>query len=491
MASSEDTATDSRAASGGRAAVSLGNMKVSEQGLALIKAFEGYRPVDRVLVTGTRVAGHGHRVAGDGPLAVSRAEAHRLLLDDLAPFEDMVNENVFSSVTQGQFDALVSLAFNIGPRAFLDSDALRAVNAGRPLDAANAFDQWRRARVAGETFVIDALVRRRTAEKAMFLRPGEGASQPRAPGSDLEPTVDGSVPSELEGPTLGRTEAGRLVGDAPYELARLITDLPGTGRRRDDGPVGELAESVTVVARGAAAEELVDLDIVDGGGADAGPDESAFGELDEVIANDAVPVSPIAEAAEELRGRLDALIDAPETEGEAGEDWPESLIRPAGDELSPEEVEDLFEDPDSRVVAFPARADVPELEGPEVAGEVVGEEPAVAAPVMDTPVTDTPVIDTLVQDEAVRVRALPEAEPEFAGVNGRVERREGGWPFVVLMVLGGGLFGAGAMAWRRGVERVGGLDGELVSVGAMMVGALLLLGGLFYLLKTLLDGEEV
>ena len=458
--------------------LAIGEMAVSERGLRLIKAFEGYRPVDRVLVTGTRVAGYGHRVVDEGPLAVSREEAHALLLRDLAPFEDMVNENVFSSVTQGQFDALVSLAFNIGPRAFLESDVLKAVNAGRPLDAANAFDQWRKAEVAGQAYVIDALVRRRTAEKALFLRPAEGASQPRAPGSDLEPERDGAVLGELDGPTLGRTEAGKLVGDAPYELSRLITDLPERGRRRDDGPLGELAESVTVVRPESSG--LVDLELTE----ELADDETVFAELDEVIApdaegvaNDALPASPIAEAAEEIRGRLDALIDAPETEVEAVDvEFPESLIRPVGDEVETGELpaDDLFADPDARVIAFPARTEAP-------------------TPVAEPQSAPTVVIDTLEQDEAVRSRDMPALrEGDWNGTVGTPERRdETGWPFVALITVGGALFGAGAMAWRRGVDTVAGLDGPLVSLAAVMVGGLILLAGLLYLLKTLLEGDEL
>ena len=460
--------------------LAIGEMGVSERGLRLIKAFEGYRPVDRVLVTGTRVAGYGHRVMDEGPLAVSREEAHMLLLHDLAPFEDMINENVFGSVTQGQFDALVSLAFNIGPRAFLDSDVLKAVNAGRPLDAANAFDQWRRAEVAGQTYVIDALVRRRTAEKALFLRPGEGASQPRAPGTDLEPSRDNAVPGELDGPTLGRTEAGKLVGDAPYELSRLITDLPERGRRRDDGPVGELAESVTV-ARPVVAE-LVDIELTE----ELAEEDTVFAELDEVIAadgevaNDALPASPIAEAAEEIRGRLDALIDAPETDAEVADvEFPESLIRPLGEDGGEDDAgevpgDELFEDPNAKVIAFPSRTEEPTLFAEPV------EEPAV-------------VIDTLEQDEAMRSRDRALAlDGNWAGTVGTPERRDGaGWPFATLIMVGGALFGAGAMAWRRGVETVAGLDGELVSLAAVLVGGLILLAGLLYLLKTLLEGDEL
>jgi len=110
------------------------------------------------------------------------------LKDDLAPFIDMINENVHAPLSQSQFDALVSFAYNIGPKAFLQSDTLRALNNGRPLDAANGFDIWRKSEIDGKTYVVDALMRRRTAEKALFLRPeGRPVS---APSVDLPPVQD-------------------------------------------------------------------------------------------------------------------------------------------------------------------------------------------------------------------------------------------------------------------------------------------------------------
>jgi len=164
---------------------------VSDMGLKLIKAYEGYRPVDRMLVSGHRVIGYGHRVLDEETKFLSKSEAESVLKTDLAPFEDMINENVHAPLTQSQFDALCSFAFNIGPKAFMQSDTLRALNNGRPLDAANGFDIWRKSKIDGKVYVVDALMRRRTAEKALFLRPeGRTLSAPRV---DLPPVSDEAV----------------------------------------------------------------------------------------------------------------------------------------------------------------------------------------------------------------------------------------------------------------------------------------------------------
>ena len=170
-------------------------LSISEVGLRLIKAYEGFRPVDVELVSGQRVAGYGHRVMGGENIHLTEKKAETLLKRDLAPYEAMINDSIFAPLTQSQFDALCSLAFNIGPKKFLESDVVRALNNGRVLDAANGFDVWRKGQINGESYVIDALVRRRTAEKVLFLRPT--LRSVRAPRVDLKTTADDA----LEGQT--------------------------------------------------------------------------------------------------------------------------------------------------------------------------------------------------------------------------------------------------------------------------------------------------
>lgn len=173
-------------------------LSISDTGLRLIKAFEGFRPVDRELVTGVRVVGYGHRLDSDDPVHMSRREAEEQLLQDLELIEEMVNDEVHAPLSQGQYDALCSLAFNIGPEAFRASDIVRAMNNGRVLDAANGFDVWRKATISGKTYVVDALMRRRTAEKSLFLRNEPAVPAPSAllipqadPFAPLGPTDDG------------------------------------------------------------------------------------------------------------------------------------------------------------------------------------------------------------------------------------------------------------------------------------------------------------
>ena len=163
-------------------------LSISDLGLDLIKTFEGFRAEERRLVTGQRVIGYGHRVYGDSLPNMTEEEAEAQLKADLITIEKAVNEEVYAPLTQSQFDALCSLAFNIGLKPFRTCQVLQALNNGRVLDAANGFDVWRMATIGGRTYVVDALVRRRTAEKALFLKtdpilPAGGASLP--PSEDL------------------------------------------------------------------------------------------------------------------------------------------------------------------------------------------------------------------------------------------------------------------------------------------------------------------
>jgi lysozyme len=142
----------------------------SVSGLTLIQQYEGFRAEPTRLPDGNWVVGYNHVRVGEPGEPVNENEATQLLTLDVAPYEKLVNERVGQPLSQGQFDALVSFAFSVGGEAFEQSQVLRRVNAGDFVAAACALDAWRKADVGGETVVVDCLVRRRAAEKALFLR---------------------------------------------------------------------------------------------------------------------------------------------------------------------------------------------------------------------------------------------------------------------------------------------------------------------------------
>lgn len=93
-------------------------------------------------------------------------QAHEYLAHDMIEFEKTVNDSVKVPLSQNQFDALVSLTYNIGSTAFKNSTLLKKLNAKDFTGAADQFLVWNK----GGGKVLKGLVRRREAERALFLK---------------------------------------------------------------------------------------------------------------------------------------------------------------------------------------------------------------------------------------------------------------------------------------------------------------------------------
>jgi GH24 family phage-related lysozyme (muramidase) len=214
---------------------------VSESGLAFIKAHEGFRARAAKLPDGRWLIGYSSvdEVGEDGA-EIAQAEAEERLLKDLAPVEAALNALVFAPLSQSQFDALASLGFSIGVEALRASGVADALNDGRPIDAAKVFDAWTHASVGGEVRVVDALVRRRAAEKAMFLAPDDG---PVAASSALLRPVATASFERASSASRGAS------GPDPALIARLNRILPEPPADMDEsvrvttGRVTELGEA--------------------------------------------------------------------------------------------------------------------------------------------------------------------------------------------------------------------------------------------------------
>lgn len=163
--------------------------RVSRAAIDLLKRFEGYRQTAAQLPDGRWTIGYGHTLTAREGAEVSESDAEALLLYDLISVAHAVNENLFAPVSQNQFDALCSFAFNIGLDNFRRSQVLKRLNSGAMVQAACAMELWRKADFQGERIVVDSLVRRRAAEKALFLTPAGDAWVP-APSPVLRPLVD-------------------------------------------------------------------------------------------------------------------------------------------------------------------------------------------------------------------------------------------------------------------------------------------------------------
>ncbi len=110
--------------------------------------------------------GYGHVCNKDHPSILPEA-AVALLTADVKRFGESVEEQLDPAIriAQHEYDALVSFAFNLGINALAGSTLLKKVNGGDFDAAANEFGRWNKS----GSKVIMGLVKRRAAEKAMFV----------------------------------------------------------------------------------------------------------------------------------------------------------------------------------------------------------------------------------------------------------------------------------------------------------------------------------
>ena len=220
----------------------LSRHRVSRGSLELLKRFEGYRRTAAQLPDGRWTIGYGHTLTAREGADVSETDAEALLLYDLIAVAHVVNEYTFAPITQNQFDALCSFAFNIGLDNFRRSQVLKRLNAGAVVQAACAMELWRKADFEGERIVIDALVRRRAAEKALFLTPAGDAWVP-APSALLRPVIDRDALDLV--PLQRPAEIGTSMEGDQVVARREDTPAPGAPLETPVLAVTVAAEAVT------------------------------------------------------------------------------------------------------------------------------------------------------------------------------------------------------------------------------------------------------
>ena len=204
---------------------------ISARGLALIQELEGFQAEPKQLPTGGWVVGYSHVRAAEPGEAVNENDAVTLLASDLAAFENLVNTLVTQPLTQTQFDALVSFAFSVGAEAFGRSQVLRRVNGGDYVSAACAMDAWRKSDVGGELVIVDALVRRRTAEKALFLQELPKVAAPSVfvrPQLDHAASILGAPVTYAPVPEVGTIAPPQPKPEPAQRLAEILKSEPAT-----------------------------------------------------------------------------------------------------------------------------------------------------------------------------------------------------------------------------------------------------------------------
>ncbi len=129
-----------------------------------VKQFEG-RELKAYRCSANRLTiGYGHTKGVQEGDEISPAEAEQLLVEDLAAIADDLNRLVNVPVSESQYIALLSLAFNIGGTALKKSTLLFHLNHKRYDEAAEEFDKW----IYAGGKVSEGLKRRRAAERKLF-----------------------------------------------------------------------------------------------------------------------------------------------------------------------------------------------------------------------------------------------------------------------------------------------------------------------------------
>lgn len=183
----------------------MSTLRTTAAGIAIIKEFEGFVGKAYLCPAGVWTIGYGHTSAAGAPAVVkgqliNRQRAEEILRNDIDRFEDQVEALIAKAKVNvtypHEFDAMVSLAFNIGVGAFAKSTVLKRYLRGDKAGAADAFLAWNKATVKGVKKVLPGLNRRRQAERALFLGDRRVAEATAA-------IVDGGeMPRKVSAPTL-------------------------------------------------------------------------------------------------------------------------------------------------------------------------------------------------------------------------------------------------------------------------------------------------
>jgi GH24 family phage-related lysozyme (muramidase) len=224
-------------------------MQISARGLKLIADFEGLRlnaypdpgtgNEPWTIGYGTTVYPNGDKVKkGD---VISPEQALDYLRHDSKKFSDAVNRAVRVPVNQNQFDALVSFTYNLGEGALNRSTLLTKINSHDYRGAANEFGKW----IYAGNRILAGLVRRRTAERDLFLAPVAAEPTPTPP----EPPV-AADPVQPEKP-----KKGFMAPVLAALLPSLVSLIPELAKFFGGGPKTQqniaLAEKVANIVVGA------------------------------------------------------------------------------------------------------------------------------------------------------------------------------------------------------------------------------------------------
>lgn len=159
-------------------------MKTSDQGRRLLTQREGVRLKAYKDSVGIWTIGVGHTAAAGAPnpvpgMTITAAACEQILIRDLVLYEQAIARALKVPLGQHEFDALVSICFNVGPR-FAQSICIKRLNAGDRKGAADAIMLWSKP---------PEIIGRRRTEQKQFLTPYAAEPRPAPPAPKPVPAV--------------------------------------------------------------------------------------------------------------------------------------------------------------------------------------------------------------------------------------------------------------------------------------------------------------
>ena len=140
------------------------NMQISQEGLALIKKFEGCELEAYKCPAGVWTIGYGHTKDVKEGDKINKDEANYLLQEEMIEYESYINDMVDVDLNQSQYDSMCAWVYNLGPSNLGSSTMLRVLNEGKYDEVPQQMKRWNKAN--GE--VLTGLIRRREAEALLF-----------------------------------------------------------------------------------------------------------------------------------------------------------------------------------------------------------------------------------------------------------------------------------------------------------------------------------
>ncbi len=140
------------------------DMKISLEGLGLIKKFEGCELEAYKCAAGVWTIGYGSTKGVKEGDSLTQEDADKLLRHEMDEYEGYIKDMVKIDLKQNEFDSLVSWVFNLGPANLKTSTMLKVINDNKLEEVPSQMKRWNKAN--GK--VLEGLIRRREAEALLF-----------------------------------------------------------------------------------------------------------------------------------------------------------------------------------------------------------------------------------------------------------------------------------------------------------------------------------